>query len=268
MKCSGTNIHYYRRRGVKDDSARAQSLVLIHGISDDGYCWTPFLASLDPAWDVVMPDLRGHGLSEDPDAGWNISVIADETAELVRELGLQSPLAAGASLGGAVLLALAARNPNLPAAVFLEDPVPFWNAPDPLPQDAGRGLRDWLTGLKRKTYSDLEKEAAAASWAAEERGPWIDSKHRMSPKVIPMATAKDFAPRELKSLIGGVSCPVFLMSGEIQRGAICTDEDVAALRRYVPQVKFARLPGVGHSVRRENPADYTRALLSFFRQAA
>jgi N-formylmaleamate deformylase len=264
VKCNGTSIHYYRRRALALDSAIVRSQVLIHGISDDGFCWSPFLSSMNPAWDVVMPDLRGHGLSEDPDEGWNIIDIAAEITGLVQELGMIKPFMAGASLGGAVVLALAAENPGVPAAIFLEDPVPFWNAPNPLPEDVGRGLRSWLSGLKRKTYSDLKKDVESASWSPEEHDPWIDSKHRMSAKAIQLAINKNFASSRLASLLGRIRCPVFIISGEISRGALCRDDDIAALKKVVPQLQFLRVRAAGHNVRRENPITYADAFMSFF----
>jgi pimeloyl-ACP methyl ester carboxylesterase len=39
-------------------------LVLVHGFSDNALCWTPTARDLESEYDVIMPDMRAHGLSE------------------------------------------------------------------------------------------------------------------------------------------------------------------------------------------------------------
>jgi N-formylmaleamate deformylase len=56
-----TQLHYNRRNGS------GPALVLLHGISHDGLCWTPDAEALEDRFDVIMVDLRGHGKSGAPD---------------------------------------------------------------------------------------------------------------------------------------------------------------------------------------------------------
>jgi N-formylmaleamate deformylase len=259
LDCLGTKLAYYRRSGP------GQALLLIHGISDDGATWKAFLPSLDPAWDVVMVDLRGHGRSADPDSGWTLRVMADETAALIRGLGLPSPFVAGCSLGGAVALVLAVYHPELPAAVFLEDPVPIWHAPSSADGDFGAGLEWWLSSVKRKTQAELESEARGNSlWDESEHSAWIESKQRMSFKAIRLARAPDLIPPSFRADAKALSCPLFLVSAEVARGALCRDADIAGLESLVPALESLRLSEAGHNVRRESPAAYRAAFLDFF----
>jgi N-formylmaleamate deformylase len=262
LACLGTEIAYCRRRG------KGRSLVLIHGISDDGRTWKALLPSLDPDWDVVMVDLRGHGKSADPEQGWTIRVMADEIAALSGGLGLSSPFIAGVSLGGAVALALAAYHPGVPAAIFLEDPVPIWLDPAGAPTDLGAGLESWLLGVKRKTHAELEAELRGNPvWDESEYEAWIDSKHRMSFKAIRIARAADLVPRDFRSDLKAVACPVFLITAENKRGALNCDEDLLALKALLPRLECLRLSGAGHNVRRENGAGYRKAFIDFFTRA-
>jgi pimeloyl-ACP methyl ester carboxylesterase len=260
--CSGITLHYYRRPGA------GKRVLLIHGVSDDGSCWMPFLPSLPRDWDVLMPDLPGHGLSDAPDPGgaWTAASMAGEIAELCEKSEFASPAIAGCSFGGAIALLVAALHPALPTALFLEDPVPFWNAPDPLPPDAGAGLSAWLGSLKRKTGSDLLKEAESNDppWRKAEFGPWIDSKHRMSDRVIAIATDPRLFPRDLRTSIPGIRCPLFLITADTAKGALCSDEDIAALKALAPRTESLRVQNAGHCVRRGAPSEYRKVFLSFF----
>lgn len=257
--CLGTELAFRRRKGS------GRSLVLVHGISDDGAAWMTLIPSLESDWDVVMVDLRGHGRSSAPESGWTIRTMADEVAALIRKLDLRRPFIAGHSLGAAVTLALASYYPEIPSAIFLEDPIPIWNVrPDDLSASAA-GLASWLSSVKRKTHAELKAEVSGyGTWDALEFDAWIDSKLMMSYRVIVMVTAADFGPRDFANDVKAVTCPVFLLTADTTRGALVRDEDLRALESLVPVLESLRLPGIGHCIRRESPVAYREAFLSFF----
>jgi pimeloyl-ACP methyl ester carboxylesterase len=70
---------------------------------------------------VVAVDLRGHGLSDQPDDGYDTDTCADDLAALIEMLGLDHPVVAGQSWGGNVVLSLAARHPGLVGGVCCVD---------------------------------------------------------------------------------------------------------------------------------------------------
>lgn len=265
--CLGTTLAYRRRGGA------GQPLVLLHGISDDGRNWEPFLSVLDPNWDVVMVDLRGHGQSADPEEGWDFATVAAEVAALCLHLGLARPWVAGHSLGGAIALLMAAFHPEIGSAYFLEDPVPLWTAPEglavprvPTKEEAAQGLLAWLARCKRMTDAELVAvvQSNVPAWAESEHREWVDSKLRMSPKVARLASLGVYAPPGLSAALARVNTPMFLISADVSRGALVQDTDIDALRNLVPQLESLRLYGAGHNVRRESPAAYRQAFLGFF----
>ena len=67
---NGIKLHYNRTGGDKPP------LVLSHGITDNGLCWTPLACVLEKEYDVIMYDKRGHGLSDAPDGGYNYRQLA------------------------------------------------------------------------------------------------------------------------------------------------------------------------------------------------
>jgi pimeloyl-ACP methyl ester carboxylesterase len=79
---------------------------------------------------VTTYDLRGCGASEQPDDGYDIPTLADDLVSLCEELGIAKPVIVGHSLGGMIGIELAARHPELPAAIVAVDPGPI----DPLPE--------------------------------------------------------------------------------------------------------------------------------------
>jgi len=66
--------HYYRT-GVA-----YPHLVLLHGFSENGLCWSRVAKALEGEYDVIMPDARGHGLSSGPETGYAQELVTADVA--------------------------------------------------------------------------------------------------------------------------------------------------------------------------------------------
>ena len=76
-------------------------LVLLHGSSDSGMCWISVAQALQREYDIVMPDARGHGLSEKPESV-RIRTMAADVAGLIHALGIAPVYLMGHSMGAAL----------------------------------------------------------------------------------------------------------------------------------------------------------------------
>ncbi len=249
----GVKLHFYRTGGAKPP------LVLVHGITDDGLCWMPVAEVLAANHDVIMVDLRGHGKSEAPDYGYTRENLAHELADLILKLGVEKPILLGHSMGAATSLLLAALYPDLPGAILLEDPPPFWWQNPAAAQDTSRknGLADWIAGNKRKTNAELIAEGRGnAAWSEAELEPWVNSKQRYSPKIVELVHAQMAVSTDFPNLMKQITCPAVIISADKQLGAASSPEDIAALKAWVPQLQTAHIPGAGHNIRREQFARY------------
>ena len=260
----GTKLHFYRSGGSKPP------LVLVHGITDDGMCWSPVAEVLSGEYDVIMVDLRGHGKSDAPEEGYDLVTMATELSELITGLGLESPVVMGHSLGAVTALTLASLTPDLPLAIVLEDPPTFWRERPPSAEETGirAWMRTWFNDLKRKTRDDLVEMARSQNpgWSEAEIEPWADSKHRFSLTITQMIDPEETVPADFPQLLGRITCPVLLITSDPERGAIVKDDDVSELQKLVPHLKRAHIPGAGHNIRREQFSRYMEILQAFLSQ--
>jgi len=260
----GTKLHYYRTGGSKPP------LVLIHGITDDGPCWTPVAEVLASEYDVIMVDVRAHGKSDAPDDGYDYKTIATEIVGLINELELEHPIVMGHSMGAMISLTLAGLYPDLARAIILEDPPAFWRTRPPSQEDIdGRTfMKTWMIGLKRKTRADLlnDVRSASPSWSEDEVNVWADSKHRLSLKIIQLIDSPDTVPANFLELLKHVTCPALLITADHELGAILTDEDVAELQSSVHHLERVHIPGAGHNIRREQFDRYMEVINSFLKK--
>lgn len=86
-------------------------LLLLHGITENRHSFDPLLPLLEPHFDIVAVDLRGHG--ESPSGGpYDLVTLADDVAAVAeRTWPRAAPLVFGHSLGGIVASVLRTRHP-------------------------------------------------------------------------------------------------------------------------------------------------------------
>lgn len=259
VTANGIRIHYHRTGGAKPP------LVLNHGATDNGLCWTRVARALEADYDVIMPDARGHGLSEAPADGYSSRERAADLAGLIEALGLQQPTVGGHSMGAQTAFRFAADYPHLLRRAILEDPgfrsansAPAANRPSP--------LRQWVQELR-----PLGRDAIIArgrerspSWDPAEFEPWADAKVQVSSAFLdrlgPSPTQNEPPWQEL---VPKITCPVLLVTADPEKGAIVTPEAAAEAARLNPRFKVVRLRGAGHNIRREQFDGFLAAVRSF-----
>ena len=246
-------------------------IVLAHGVTDDGLCWTPVAEALAPDYDVIMVDARGHGRSDATDGGYDPATQAADLYGVIVALELHKPVLLGHSLGAITSLALAGLYPDTPRAIVLEDPPPFWM---PRPESSstpseGPAPGEWIGELGSKTREELIALAHDQSplWSEAEIGPWADAKLRVSLKVAsvftPGGTMMDWqavAPR--------ITCPALAVMADTERGSALSPEAAAALQAMVPHLETAHIAGAGHNVRREQFTRYMEVVRGFLAKVA
>lgn len=263
LEANGLRLHYTRTGGAKPP------LVLTHGFSDDGLCWTPVAEVLAADYDVIMLDARGHGRSDGPEEGYGPAEHAADVAGVITGLGLKKPAVLGHSMGAVTALALAGRYPTLPGAILLEDPPAVWlsDAPPLDPAERRRRFWSWIVDLKRKTGKEMiaAQRAESPHWSEAELGPWAASKLRLSFYVL---TATQSEAIDWPTTIANISCPVLLITADPAQGAIVTAEGAARLQATLPQVQVAHIAEAGHSIRRDQFAGYLEVVQRFLAEQA
>jgi N-formylmaleamate deformylase len=255
---NGLRLHYTRTGGDKPQ------VVLVHGFSDDGLCWTPVAEALEGDYDVIMVDARGHGRSEGPEQGYGPEDMAGDLAGAIDGLGLRRPAVLGHSMGAATALILAGTRPHLVRAILLEDPPAWWVASSTPESDAQRWawMRARTIELKRKTREELiaEQRAASPRWSEAELGPWANAKLRFSFNALDRV---DPGSVDWQATLRHITCPALLITADPALQAIVSEEDAAVIKALVPQLRVAHIPGAGHNIRREQFVRYIDIVRTF-----
>src|SRR4249920_677245 len=88
------------------------AVVLLHGFGDTGDMWEPLAALLVKDHQVIVPDLRGMGLSSHPESGYEKAAQARDLAAVLDTLKVQRFQLVTHDIGNMVGYALAAQYPS------------------------------------------------------------------------------------------------------------------------------------------------------------
>lgn len=262
VTANGSTIHYYRTGGPKP------SILLLHGITDNGLCWTRVAGDLADRYDLVMTDARGHGRSDRLAGGFSVPQLAADAAGVIRGLGLERPVVFGHSMGAITAAALAAEYPDLVSAVILEDP-PLLQVSMPLPAEFIAARRSDLAALR--SMSPAEREAVAVAqnpgWHRTEIEPWAQSKVEVDLAVLDQFGTFDTAP--WRETLAHIRCPGLLITGDPTLMAIVTPEVAREAVALWPNGEVSHIAGAGHCIHRDRYAETLAAVDAFLeRQAA
>ena len=101
------------------------AVVLLHGFGDTGDMWAPLAAKFVAGHTVIVPDLRGMGLSAHPDTGYTKKNEALDIAGVMDALHIQKADLVTHDIGNMVGYALAAQFPaRITRWVMIDAPLP------------------------------------------------------------------------------------------------------------------------------------------------
>ena len=226
----------YAEAGPRDGDARP--FVFVHGWSCDHTHFAPQAAHFATGHRCVSIDQRGFGQSDAPRQDYAVDLFVDDLAYACDALDIQRPVLVGHSLGGAVVLATAARHPELAAGVVMCDPAIF---PLEIAQPFFAELTQKLAG---DDYRDVALEFVESSMFLETDDPAVKQRiqdgmletqqHVMISALAELAKFDGFATAR------NVSAPVLFIAAEGPIG------DFEPFREACPHAEFHSTPGFGH----------------------
>lgn len=267
MATNGTQLHV--RVGGK-----GPAVVLLHGFGDTGDMWAPIAAKLVKDHTVIVPDLRGMGLSAHPDTGYTKKNEAADIAGVMDALHITKAELVTHDIGNMVGYALAAQWPaRITKWVVIDAPLPGvgnWAAqlsnpktwhfnfygPDEERLVAGRE-RIYLDRFWNELSADPKKidEATRVHYAALYAKPHAIHDAFEQFKAFP----QDGIDNHALLAQGKLTMPVLALGGEKSYGTHMADE----LKFVATNVKGGVVPASGHWIMEENPEATTKLVLDF-----
>jgi N-formylmaleamate deformylase len=253
---NGIEMHYLRTGGAKP------AVVLLHGLTGSGACWSPLARALEGAYDVVMPDARGHGDSSAPPKGYRYEDHARDVIGLIRRLGLAAPVLVGHSMGGMTAAVVASQGEAALGGVILADPT-FLEPQRQREVYASEAVEE------QRRFLRLEREEALAQARARhaQRRPEIVElviEARMKTRMRAFEVLTPPNP-EYRRLVRDIHAPMLLVIGD--QGVVSL-ETARELQKLNARLRVEEIQGAGHAIPYDQPERFEAVVRSFLRAVA
>jgi len=250
---SRTGLHYIAE-------GAGPAVVLVHAFQMDAREWDEIAPVLARSHRVIRYDVRGHGRSA---SAARPTAAHDDLRDLLDELHVTRASLVGLSMGSGIVLDAALAFPERVDRVVMVSPtvagvttvVPF----------------EWMTPIIAAVRAGAKDSAAALWWASEmmagarARGAAGERYHQV---VLDNARIWGENPSSRLLLdppagkrLESLQAPLLVIVGERDAAGIRQLADT--LTRRAPNAKSMMMPGAGHMISVERPAELGRALAAF-----
>jgi pimeloyl-ACP methyl ester carboxylesterase len=248
----GVRLAHVERR---PDRPAGPPLVFIHGWAGDHGFLAPQLDHFAGNHHVIGVDLRGHGASDAPRQNYTVDGFVDDLCWQIGRLGLHKPVIIGHSMGGNIALQLAARRPDVPAAIVMIDTVLF-------PPDAVRGSLPAIGQALGGSHYREAMLATASRLFADTDDP--DRKAALVERMVGTAqhvAVPAFVDHLLAFDAAAVAAACRVPAAYI--GATVAMADLTVLDTAIPGLVTARVLGSGHFPQLEVPGQVNAMIARF-----
>jgi pimeloyl-ACP methyl ester carboxylesterase len=268
IQVNGTSL--YVRYGGK-----GSAVVLLHGFGDTGDMWAPVAAVLVKDHTVIVPDLRGMGLSAHPDTGYTKKNQALDIAGVMDALEVERAALVTHDIGNMVGFALALQFPKrITRWVVIDAPLPGVGNWDSILRNPllwhfnfrGPDVERLVQGRERiyldRFYNELSADPRRIDEQTRQHYAELYAKPRAMHDAFEQFAAFSQDAADNKALLaanGKLPMPVLAVGAEKSFGTGMADE----LRFAAADVTGGIVPASGHWIMEENP-QATTALISGF----
>lgn len=258
LQLDDVRIHYYRT-----GAGEKPPLVLLHGFSDNGLCWSEVAREWEGDFDIIMPDARGHGLSSGSASGnYRQRAMVEDAAALIRALNLGPVRLGGHSMGAGVAAVVASEWPELVRAVVLEDVALFPPREQPTSsQEEIRQRYGWLFEVRAQSLEERKTVCQKNNgWSEVTVEQWAISKGQLNMAILSIDSAPVVGERPPLEILASIRCPLLLVTGDPARGAIITPEQATQILAVQPRARELHIPNTGHCIRYDQPRTYAESV--------
>jgi pimeloyl-ACP methyl ester carboxylesterase len=250
------------------------AVVMLHGFADTGDMWAPLAAELAKDHTVIVPDLRGMGLSSHPEGGYDKKTQAGDVARVLDRLGIEKADLVTHDIGNMVGYSFAAQYPErVTRWVAMDAPLPGIGNWDEIVKSPllwhfnfrGPDLERLVAGRERIYLDRFWNELSANPASIDE----ATRRHYAELYALPgamhsafeqfAAVHQDAIDNKALAAKGKLTMKVLAIGADRSFGTAMADD----LRFVASDVTGGVIPNSGHWLMEEQPAAMVAAIRTF-----
>jgi len=250
------------------------AVVMLHGFADTGDMWAPLAAPLAQTRTVVVPDLRGMGLSSHPETGYDKKTQAVDIARVLDQLKIEKADLVTHDIGNMVGYAVAAQYPDrITKWVVMDAPLPGIGPWDEILKSPmlwhfnfrGPDVERLVAGRERiyldRFYNELSATPASIDEATRNHYAELYARPGAMHSAFNQFAAftQDAIDNKAFAAEGKLKMPVLAIGGDKSFGTGMAE----VLRFVATDVTAAVIANSGHWLMEEQPAATIAAIRAF-----
>lgn len=258
VEVDGLKIHYTQAGSGPD-------IVLLHGIGASVYVWRFLFPLLQTHARVTAIDIPGFGKStKDATRDHGLDSQSETLARTLTAIGISNATLVGSSMGGAIALWMAKRNPERFRRVVAIGPATDPRLVPIIADSAGSMAPVLWRFLNRHSMRLILSRVVRRSELITDEcidrylEPFRDGAHSLQTFWSALALLSD---KRLPDHLSGIEAEVLVLYGA--RDKIVPRASIDRLLKVLPQAKFEAHPDGGHHVMEDEPEWSAEHILSF-----
>ena len=264
-----------------------EPVIFLHYGGGNLMMWRGVVPCFLETYHVVLLDLRGHGRSDKPPAGYHIDDMAGDVAGVMDHLKLDRAHVVGSSLGAEVGLSLAANFPDRVASLVCEGALYSEFGPYGIRDVPEAESKEWVARklakareMSETVYATPEALIEESRRELEEDGWWNEHFAAMTAydvcqigegrythswrKWAREGYLRHYYGYRFEEYYRRVACPVLMLPSEEELADERIVRAMRGLSRLVSECRIVRVPGSVHVASwLLNPGEMSEAVLAF-----
>ncbi|HEX5938898.1 MAG TPA: alpha/beta hydrolase [Dehalococcoidia bacterium] len=256
---SGVTLEY-----AEQGSAGGVPVVLLHGFTDSWRSFERVLSYLPESIHAFAPSQRGYGDSDRPESTYLIGELAEDLAQFLDAVGVESAFIVGHSMGSMVAERFAIDHPSRTRGLLLAGTNPSLKG-NPACEDFNPAVQE-LEDPIDPAFVKAFQESTLARPVPEEFLAMVVAESLKVPARIWKAAFAGFLQTDFARELHRIQAPTHIVFGD--QDIFMTLADHEAVRSRIPGSRMTTYEGAGHAMHWEEPSRFAADLVTFVEQIA
>jgi non-heme chloroperoxidase len=254
---TGVTLEYVERG--RDDRP---AVIFIHGWLDSMYSWEEVLRQFPAGYRLIAVTMRGHGLSDKPLNGYQMSNYAEDLLAFMDQLQIAKAHLVGHSMGTTIIQQFATENPDRVGRIVM-----FGGVADAAGNEVLQSILPLVEELNDPVDQDLVREFVESLFIRPGTPIFVDRLVREELLVtartwqLGLQGLLDFDSRPVLHLIEARTLVVYGTDDQL-----FSMDDQLDLVNGIPNARLLLWEGVGHAMHWEDPARAVSTIHKFLRR--
>jgi len=243
------------------EGSQPPQLILLHGLGSDGTAWSFVRPTLAKHYQIIIPDLRGHGRTDAYDRSYTMKELADDVIWLMDQVEVEYANILGSSMGGMVAQYLGINYQDRVNKLILANSESF------ISPRLRMIIRNWIYLAENLGYRRYLENTIP--WVYTE--PFYNSHeeeinariNELASRSVPsfVQAARAVLNHNVTGFLSKISAPTLILAGEFD--TIATKEYSELLHQEILNSQLVIIPDTGHMAIIEKPDTFCEIVLDF-----